>query len=68
MKQRIKSEFGRQGRKKHPGRAEKGKENFKKMRRNILNNMKHNNICIMGIPEEESEQRIEERNNDQKHS
>ena len=31
----------------------------KKSLRNSLDNMKHNNICIMGIPEgEESEQRI----------
>ena len=30
------------------------------MRRNILNNMKHNNICIMGISDgEESNQGIE---------
>ena len=33
MKQRTESEFGRQGRKKHPGRAAKGKKNLKKMSR-----------------------------------
>ena len=36
------------------------KRNNEERLRNILDNMKHNSICIMGIPEgEESEQELE---------
>ena len=56
--------LGRQGRKKNQsGRAAQRKKEFKKNEKsltNILENMKHNNIHIMGIPEgEESEQGVE---------
>ena len=62
-KQLGESVVWRQGRKNHPGRAEKGKRILKNKEslRNILDNMHHNNICIVGIPEgEECEQGIED--------
>ena len=58
MDQRV----GGQGRKKHPARARKGKELRKNEEglREIQDNMKCNNIRIIGIPEgEEEEQGIE---------
>ena len=55
--------FGRQGKKKKtPRQSSKKKKTILKIEesvRNILDNMKHNNICILGIPEgKESEQGI----------
>ena len=54
--------FGRQDRKKNTQAEQHTKKIFlkKESLRNILDNMKNNNICIMGIPEgEESKQGIE---------
>ena len=61
MKQRTESVIWKKRRRKPPGRAAKKKKRIfflkKESLRNILDNMKHNNRCIMGIPEgEESEQ------------
>ena len=61
MKQRIKSVIWKARYKKHPSTAVKRKREFLRNEDNlnILHNMKHNNICIMGVPEEESEQGID---------
>ena len=61
MTERIKSDSGKQSHKKQPSKAAKRKKNLKneKSMRHILDNMKHTNILIMGIPErEENEQGI----------
>ena len=61
--ERIKSVSWIQGRKKHTERARKGKNGAQKERmgvRELQDNMKCNNVCIIGIPEGETEeQRIE---------
>ena len=65
MKQGIESVIWRHGRKKKktPRQSSKKEKRILKNEenlRNILDNIKHNNICIMGIPEgEESEHGIE---------
>ena len=61
MKQRIGSVTGGQSRKKHPERARKGKEAQKNKEglRKIQDNVKCNNIRIIGIPEGEEGQGIE---------
>ena len=61
MKQRIK--LNNKVEKTHPGKAAKIKKECLKNEeslKSILDNMKHNNICIVGIPEgEESKQGTE---------
>ena len=54
MKRGLNQQFGRQGRKNHPSRTAKGKGNFffhEESLRNLWDNMKCDNINIMGMPE-----------------
>ena len=59
MKQRIESVIWKTRWKKTTRQSRKKKILNKKSSRNILNNMNHNNIYIMGVPEgEDSKQEI----------
>ena len=51
MKQRIESVFWKTIEKNHPGRGEKSNKKNEESLRNILDDKKHNNIYIMGVPE-----------------
>ena len=56
MKQRAESMIRKTRSKQNPSKAVKRKKELKKNEYNVRNlweNMRHNNICIMGIPEGE---------------
>ena len=51
--------FGTKGRKEHPTGIETRIQNNEQRLRNLWDNFKHYNIWIIGVPEEEDEQGIE---------